>query len=67
MFFHSRGEKKETMNMLVPLMSMKKNIKNLFTKVGLYLMRFCSAYCLLGCQNCLRSQKVAFRLSSDNV
>ena len=32
MFFHSRGEKKETMNMLVPLMSMKKKHQKSFHK-----------------------------------
>ena len=40
--------KKGTMNILVPLNVYKNNIKNLSTKVGLYLMRFCSAYFLLG-------------------
>ena len=46
---HSRGQKKGTMNILVPLnVEEKKNSKNLSTKVGLYLMRFCSAYFVLG-------------------
>ena len=41
--------KKGTMNILVPLnVQEKKNSKNLSTKVGLYLMRFCSAYFVLG-------------------
>ena len=41
--------KKVTMNILVPLnVQEKKNSKNLSTKVGLYLMRFCSAYFVLG-------------------
>ena len=41
--------KKGTMNILVPLnVEEKKNSKNLSTKVGLYLMRFCSAYFVLG-------------------
>ena len=40
--------KKGTMNILVPLNVYENNIKNLSTKVGLYLMRFCSAYFVLG-------------------
>ena len=40
--------RKGTMNILVLLSVYENNIKNLSTKVGLYLMRFCSAYFVLG-------------------